>query len=244
MSDSIITYIPIAQIVPTDNNCRAKPERISELSESIERVGLLQNITVRRIDHDCYMVVSGSRRFAAIQLLNQKSPGWDMVPCLVIDDRDTMLVNLAENSARVEIPIWRVGFRVSELITLGMTQREIARSLGKSPAWVSTAKEIGDGIHPDIIIKLDTIGSEILTMRILRSLVMIPKTPDGEPDYEAQLKFLTSLVRNVSKRKPRGRHAGRVKKLEQLAKSNPDALVRLTEVLDYMKGIRDELGIR
>ena len=56
-------------------------ETIKELADNIEACGLLHPITVNKIAHDNYQIISGERRFRAVtEYLH-----WKSVPCMVFD---------------------------------------------------------------------------------------------------------------------------------------------------------------
>lgn len=74
-------------------------EALCALAESIDVVGLINPIRVRRVN-DEYEVVAGAHRFQACQLL-----GWHEMPCIIVDDDDlhAELAMLDENLCRAEL---------------------------------------------------------------------------------------------------------------------------------------------
>ncbi|ODS92565.1 MAG: chromosome partitioning protein ParB [Comamonas sp. SCN 65-56] len=99
--------VPLSRLVsrPTGRNVRKTVPRLSlpELSASIERVGLLQNlIVIPAADGDHYEVVAGGRRLAALKLLAKKhriAKDWQ-VPCLRVADGTARTASLTENVQR------------------------------------------------------------------------------------------------------------------------------------------------
>ncbi|GAO21782.1 nuclease [Alicycliphilus sp. B1] len=99
--------VPLSRLVlrPTGRNVRKTVPRMSvpELSASIERVGLLQNlIVILAADGEHYEVVAGGRRLAALKLLAKKhriAKDWD-VPCLQVADGTARTASLTENVQR------------------------------------------------------------------------------------------------------------------------------------------------
>lgn len=99
--------VPLSRLVlrPTGRNVRKTVPRMSvpELSASIERVGLLQNlIVIPAADGLHYEVVAGGRRLAALKLLAKKhriAKDWD-VPCLRVADGTARTASLTENVQR------------------------------------------------------------------------------------------------------------------------------------------------
>lgn len=79
-------YIKRELIDPDPNNFYSLTG-IEELAANIQLCGLQQPILVRPIDGGRYMVVSGHRRRAAIELLAEDEPEkWEEISCLVERD--------------------------------------------------------------------------------------------------------------------------------------------------------------
>ena len=66
--------VQISEIVPSPNQPRKifNQTEIEDLADSIQEIGLLQPITVRRIN-DKYELIAGERRLRAHQFLNKKT---------------------------------------------------------------------------------------------------------------------------------------------------------------------------
>ena len=98
--------VPLSQLRPSKRNVRktkSAGQSIDALAASIERVGLLQNLTViAAANGDYYEVVAGGRRLAALKLLAKKRrlpKDWE-VPCLLVLDANARTVSLTENVQR------------------------------------------------------------------------------------------------------------------------------------------------
>ena len=115
-------------------------EELSELRDSIRTSGLLQPPVVRPAPGENggrYELVAGERRFRCVKEL-----GWEELPVLVreVDDRTLLVLALVENIQREELSILEEaeGYRVlSE--DFGLTQAEIAESVGKRRSTVANA---------------------------------------------------------------------------------------------------------
>ncbi len=126
---------------PRNPRTRVDEESLRELAASIVEHGLLQAPVVRRHpdDPDRYMVVLGSRRVAAHRLL-----GRDEIEVIVrrLDDQHAFLASCVENVQRVELSpreeMDMIGVLVDEL----GSQEAAARTLGKSPTWLSKRKRV------------------------------------------------------------------------------------------------------
>lgn len=81
-----LAYIPRDRIDPDPNNFYSL-DGIDALADNIQLCGLQQPIVVRPYDGERYVVVSGHRRRAAIELLASESPEqWAEIPCMVERD--------------------------------------------------------------------------------------------------------------------------------------------------------------
>lgn len=104
------------------------------LAESIRSIGLLQPITVRRVDN-CYQLVSGERRFRACRMA-----GMRQIPAIVqdFDDKTTALMALTENLQRRDLTLFEEAEAILALIReFGLTQLEAAQRLGLAQSTLS-----------------------------------------------------------------------------------------------------------
>jgi ParB family chromosome partitioning protein len=113
------------------------PAELDELKRSIEENGLLQPLVVRRRagTDDAYELVAGERRLRSVSLL-----GWTEVPVLVrdVDDQALLVLALVENLQREGLsPLEEAeGYRTLQE-TFGLTQKEIARAVGRERSTVA-----------------------------------------------------------------------------------------------------------
>ncbi len=116
---------------------RFEPEALDELSDSIRQHGVIQPLTVRRLNSGYYQIIAGERRWRA-----SKQAGLTEVPALIIeaDDRKVMELGLIENLQRQDLnPIEEsMGYR-SLMEEHGLTQEEVATRVGKSRPAVANA---------------------------------------------------------------------------------------------------------
>lgn len=106
------------------------PEALQELADSITRYGLIQPITVRKLDSGFYQIIAGERRWRASRLAGLKE-----VPVRVIeaDDKAAMEMALVENLQREDLnPIEEAKGYHTLMQEYGMTQEEASQSVGKS----------------------------------------------------------------------------------------------------------------
>lgn len=116
------------------------PEELAELQESIRVNGLLQPPVVRPAPASApglFELVAGERRFRCIREL-----GWEEMPVFVreVDDRTLLVLALVENIQREELGVLEEaeGYRVL-VQEFGMTQAEVAESVGKKRSTVANA---------------------------------------------------------------------------------------------------------
>lgn len=132
--------VPLSRLRPSRRNVRktAGPS-IEALAASIERVGLLQNLTVTlAADGGHYEVVAGGRRFAALKLLAKKrriAKDWD-VPCLLVADASARTASLTENVQREAMHPADQFEAFAALVAEGRPVEDIAADFGVTPLVV------------------------------------------------------------------------------------------------------------
>ena len=155
-------------------------EGLQELAESIERLGLLNPITVRR-DGDGYEIIAGVRRFLACQRL-----GWKEIPAIVkdLDDLNKLVAMVHENIKREELSEVDQAYLIHELREKGgLTYAEIAKIWGKSETTVRDLHKLVD-CDPEILDALR--AGHIKKMHALEIM--------KHPDRERRLWFLQYTI--------------------------------------------------
>lgn len=112
---------------------------IAELAASIERVGLLQNLTVIACaDGEHYEVVAGGRRLAALKLLakQKRLPKDYPVPCLLVADASARTASLTENVQREAMHPADQFEAFAALVAEGRSIEDIAADFGVTPLVV------------------------------------------------------------------------------------------------------------
>jgi|GEM_PF-5898480 len=107
---------------------------MDELKRNIAENGLLQPIIVRESGKGEFELIAGFRRLTAVREL-----GWEKIPAVIIpaDEKEALIVALSENEIRKQLNDMEIAEMLSKMQELGLKQREIAKRLGRSPAWVS-----------------------------------------------------------------------------------------------------------
>jgi len=110
-------------------------EKLHELSVSIEQLGIIQPITVRKLQENKYQLISGERRFRASQLA-----GLNKIPSFVriANDQEMLEMALVENIQREDLNPIEVALSYQRLIDeIKLTQEECSERVGKNRSTVT-----------------------------------------------------------------------------------------------------------
>jgi len=135
-SDKII-YIPINAIKPNPYQPRKffDVTSVSDLAQSIKKIGLLEPITVRRLRVGVYELVSGERRLKAMEIA-----GIQKIKAVVVDitDNQSALIALTSNMQRKQLSFFEQAFAYYHLIfDHGISKEKIAHELGVRESEIS-----------------------------------------------------------------------------------------------------------
>ena len=136
MEEKKITNINIENVLPNRIQPRIvfSDENIDELADSINKHGIINPITVRRLG-DKYEIIAGERRYKAC-----KSIGLKEIPAIVIDadDKKTAELALIENIQRKELSPIEEGMSYEKILQIGdLTQAELSKQLGKKQSTIA-----------------------------------------------------------------------------------------------------------
>ena len=137
--DKGVVTLRLTEIEPNRNQPRADFDEnsLSELAESIQKHGLIQPIVVRPTSSGAYQIVAGERRWRACRMA-----GLIEVPVVIkeLDDCNYFEVALVENLQREDLnPVEEAqGYRTL-VEAYGLTQEQVAESVGKSRSAVTNA---------------------------------------------------------------------------------------------------------
>ena len=134
---SSIGEIPLEQIEVNPNQPRQDfdEETLRELADSINELGVIQPVTLRRIDEERYQIIAGERRFRASQLA-----GKDSVPAYILEasDEDTMEMALIENIQREDLNAMEIALAYQRLIEqYNLSQEQLSKRVGKGRATIA-----------------------------------------------------------------------------------------------------------
>ena len=136
-SETII--LALEEITPNREQPRKEfdEEKIAELADSIRQHGILQPLLVRPMVTGGYQIVAGERRYRAARMA-----GLSEVPVVVRELEDAQVTELAliENLQREDLtPMEEAQGYQSLMEKYGMTQEQVAETVGKSRPTVTNA---------------------------------------------------------------------------------------------------------
>ena len=133
-----VVEIPISSIAPNPAQPRVifDDYDLSRLAVSIQQNGILQPLTVRRLENGLtYELIAGERRLRACKLLNMS-----YVPCIIIETttKDSAVLAVLENLQRADLSYMEEAYAIRNLIDYyGLTQEETAARLGVAQSTVA-----------------------------------------------------------------------------------------------------------
>ena len=110
-------------------------EKLDELAASIEQLGIIQPITVRKMNHNKYQLISGERRFRASQIA-----GLEKLPAFVrvANDQEMLEMALVENIQRENLNPIEVAISYKRLIEeIKLTQEQCSERVGKNRSTIT-----------------------------------------------------------------------------------------------------------
>lgn len=133
--NATIIYIPVNEITAHPNNPRKDLGDLTELSESIRKNGVLQNLTVvpNVGENSGYTAVIGHRRLEA-----SKMAGLEAVPCVIshLTEQEQVRTMLMENMQRSDLTVYEQARGFQMMMDLGDTAEAIADKTGFSASTV------------------------------------------------------------------------------------------------------------
>lgn len=185
-----VCQLPVRSIIPNPNQPRTRFEEdaLQELADSIRENGILQPLSVRRLETGGYELVSGERRLRAAKLC-----GLQEVPCILlqVDERSSSLLALVENLQRRDLDFWEEAVALDKLIrTFSLSQEEAARRIGKSQPAVANKLRLLR-LSPEC---LQTIRAAGLSERHGRALLRL----ESEADRLRALDYIVEHGLNVA----------------------------------------------
>ncbi|WBX75633.1 ParB/RepB/Spo0J family partition protein [Tenacibaculum ovolyticum] len=172
-------------------------EALRELANSIEQLGVIQPITVRKLANNSFQLVSGERRFRASKLIGNKT-----VPAYIrlANDQEMLEMALVENIQRKNLDPIEVALSYQRLIDeIQLTQEELSTRVGKKRSTVTNYLRL---LKLDPIIQTGMRDS-FISMGHGRALISVDSNSDQLNIYEKIVRDKLSvrqteeLVKNI-----------------------------------------------
>lgn len=204
MSDEV-TKLSIDQLQPNPLQPRGaiRPDSLADLVDSIKIHGIIEPLVVAHTPAG-YQIIAGERRWRA-----SKVAGLEEVPVIIKETNPKGMLEMAivENVQRQDLnPVERAKSFERLINEFGMTNQEISKRIGKSPAYVSNTLKLLE--LPDAL--TDGLISGVITEGHARALSAIKDTQTMIEAYKTILKedgsvrraeeLARRLKRNKSKR--------------------------------------------
>lgn len=137
LKPSIVSEIKIDSIDTNPYQPRTEfdEEKLQELSESIKQFGIIQPITVRKINEEKFQLISGERRMRA-----SKMAGLDTIPAYIREANDHELLEMAlvENIHRKDLDPIEIAISYQRLLDeCQFTQEQLSERLGKNRSTIA-----------------------------------------------------------------------------------------------------------
>ena len=131
-----LAVINIDDIFPNRFQPRLKfdEEKLSELSDSIRKYGVIQPIVVRPVNGK-YEIIAGERRYKASMMAGRTT-----IPAVIVNlsDRDSEEIALLENIQRQQLSPIEEAVSYKRILDMGyITQDELAKKLGKAQSTIA-----------------------------------------------------------------------------------------------------------
>ena len=178
-----VIELPLDQIEtnPFQPRTQFNPDTLAELASSISELGVIQPITVRKLNDNRYQLVSGERRFRASQSILLKS-----IPAFVrtANDQESLEMALVENIQRDDLDPIEIALSYDRLINeIKLTQEQMSKRVGKKRSTVTNYLRL---LHLDPIIQ-SGIRDGFISMGHGRALLSLA-------DKQEQLKLYKKIV--------------------------------------------------
>lgn len=110
-------------------------EALQELAASIRQIGVIQPITLRKIDDDLYQIIAGERRYRASSIA-----GLSSIPAYIrtAEDETVMEMALIENIQREDLNSIEIALAYQNLIeAYDLTQERLSERIGKKRTTIA-----------------------------------------------------------------------------------------------------------
>jgi len=123
------------EINPFQPRSNFNEESLKELATSIRELGVIQPITVRKIEFNKYQLISGERRLRA-----SKMSGLTVIPAYIriANDNESLIMALVENIQRHDLDPIEIALSYQRLIEeIQLTQEQMSERVGKKRSTIA-----------------------------------------------------------------------------------------------------------
>lgn len=127
--------IDTIEINPFQPRTHFNEESLQELASSIKELGVIQPITVRKLDFNKYQLISGERRLRASKL-----SGLKIIPAYIriANDNESLMMALVENIQRFDLDPIEIALSYQRLMDeIGLTQEQMSDKVGKKRSTIA-----------------------------------------------------------------------------------------------------------
>ena len=216
--------LKLIEMNPFQPRSRFNEESLRELASSISELGVIQPITVRKLELNKFQLVSGERRFRASKLIGKIT-----IPAFirVANDQESLEMALVENIQRQDLDPIEISLSYQRLIEeIEITQEALSDRVGKSRSTIANYLRL---------LKLDPIiqtgmRDRFISMGHGRAIINIDNSREQLRIYEKvisenlSVRETEALVRNL--------------KIEP----NKKTLTKKTVLPNYLKTAKKELS--
>ncbi|WP_420602303.1 ParB/RepB/Spo0J family partition protein [Flagellimonas sp.] len=166
------------EVNPFQPRSNFNDEALQELASSIKELGIIQPITVRKLDFNKFQLVSGERRFRASKLVGLKT-----IPAYIriANDQESLEMALVENIQRQDLDPIEIALSYQRLIDeIQVTQEKLSDRVGKKRSTITNYLRLLK-LHPIIQTGM---RDGFVSMGHGRALINIERKKDQISIYE------------------------------------------------------------
>ena len=166
------------EVNPFQPRSNFNDETLKELASSVRELGIIQPITVRKLDFNKFQLVSGERRFRASKMV-----GLETIPAYIriANDQESLEMALVENIQRQDLDPIEIALSYQRLIDeIQVTQEKLSDRVGKKRSTITNYLRLLK-LHPIIQTGM---RDGFVSMGHGRALINIDKKKDQINIYE------------------------------------------------------------
>lgn len=198
--------IDTIEINPFQPRSNFNEETLQELAGSIKELGIIQPITVRKLDFNKYQLISGERRLRASKIAERKT-----IPAYIriANDNDSLMMALVENIQRSDLDPIEVALSYQRMIDeIGLTQEQMSDKVGKKRSTITNYLRLlkldpiiqtgmRDGFismgHGRALINIEDLEAQIdIYRKVVRQSLSVRETENLVKQYQDSLKPKTT----------------------------------------------------